>query len=128
MQQRPNVVGLKLCQQAIVQKDTHNVTLVNCFRKLSFARFPGQARPFAICVVLTDGLGTGKAELTITSLVDLEEVWSRSWNIRFPDPLAERWFVVPVNACEFTHPGRYQVGLTIDGEPIARSVFRILSE
>ena len=126
MHQQPNVVGLKLCQQAIVEESTRNVSLVNCFRRLSFAVFPAKARPFSICAVLTDGLGEGKLTLTIESLEDLKEVWTRSWNATFHDPLIERWFLVPVNDCIFPQSDSYQVGLTIDGEPVARTLLQIL--
>jgi hypothetical protein len=59
MLQPPNVVGLKLCQQVIVEEESRNVTLVNCFRKLSFAEFPAKAVRFFICVVLREGRARG---------------------------------------------------------------------
>ena len=37
MQRPPTVVGLKLCQLAIVEENTRHATLANCFQKLSFA-------------------------------------------------------------------------------------------
>ena len=42
MQKQPTVVGLKVCHEAIVQEGTRNVTLVNCFRELSFSSFPAE--------------------------------------------------------------------------------------
>jgi hypothetical protein len=83
MLQRPNVVGLKSCQQVIVEEHTHNVTLVNCFRNMSFAQFPAQADEFLVSFVLTDGKGRGTLTVRITSLVDLEAIWSRSWDATF---------------------------------------------
>jgi hypothetical protein len=127
MQRQPTVVGLKLCQHAIVQEKTRNVTLVNCFHRLSFAAFPAQARPFTVCAVLTDGLGEGELTLTMTSLEDMEDVWTRSWKARFHDPLKELWFLMPVAACTFPQPGRYQAELSLDGEPTAQSIFQVLS-
>src|SRR5580698_7092978 len=101
MQKQPTLVGLKLCQHAIVEENTRHVTLVNCFRKLSFAVFPARANPFSACAVLTDGLGDGKLTLSITSLEDWQEVWTRSWNVVFRDPLSERWFIMPATDCTF---------------------------
>ena len=40
MIQRPNAVGLLLCQQAIVEEHTQNLTLVNTFRRLVLDSFP----------------------------------------------------------------------------------------
>ncbi len=90
IQRPPTVVGLKLCQHAIVEEKTRNVTVVNCFHKLSLATFPAQSKPFSACVVLTDGLGDSRLSLTVTSLEHWEEVWTRSWNVVFRDPLTER--------------------------------------
>ncbi len=128
MQQQPNVVGLKLCEQPIVQEGTRNVTLVNCFRKLSFAEFPAHSDPFYVCVVLTDGLGDYRLTLTIVSLADLGDVWSQTWNVNFSDQVAEHWILLPVNDCEFPEEGAYQVELNIDGEPAARTVLRIIAD
>ena len=65
MQKHPTVVGLKVCHEAIVEEKSRNVTLVNCFRELSFAAFPATARPFVACVVLTDGRGHGKLSVVL---------------------------------------------------------------
>jgi hypothetical protein len=63
--------------------------------------------------------------LAINSLVDLEEVWSRSWSLAFTDPLAERWFAVPVDDCEFPEEGSYEVELAADGDPIGRALLQV---
>jgi Family of unknown function (DUF6941) len=125
MQRRPTVVGLKVCETAIVQEKTRNVTLVNCFRKLSYAAFPAQASPFTVCAVLTDGLGTAELTLTIKSLVDLDVVWVHSWRAKFKDPLKELWFLMPVNNCVIGQPGAYQVGLAIDEDLAAQTIVRV---
>ncbi len=78
MKQQPIVVGLKVCEQAIVQEGTRHVTLVNCFRKLAFEEFPAHANTFRVCLALTDGIGEGTLTLTVTSLQDLEIVWDGS--------------------------------------------------
>ena len=46
MQRQPIAIGLRLCQHAIVEEKTRNITLVNCFRKLTFATFPAEAASF----------------------------------------------------------------------------------
>jgi Family of unknown function (DUF6941) len=125
MQRRPTVVGLKVCETAIVQEKTRNVTLVNCFRKLSYPTFPARASPFTVCAVLTDGLGSAELTLTIKSLVDLDVIWSHSWRATFKNPLKELWFLMPVNDCEIVQPGTYQVGLAVDKELAAQTIIRV---
>jgi hypothetical protein len=128
MQRQPTVVGLKLCEHAIVQEGTRNVTLVNCFRKRSFAAFPAQVPAFSVCAVLTNGRGEGALTVTVTSLEDMEEVWTNSWKVKFNDPLRELWFLLPVTNCPFPEAGRYQVELTIDGDPTARTLLPVFEK
>lgn len=123
----PIAVGLKLCQHAIVEEKTRHVTLVNCFRKLSFADFPVRANRFSVCVILTDGSGDVRLTLTILSLEDFDIVWTQSWNVTIEDRVAERWLLLPVKNCVFPGIGLYQVGLTIGGKPIARTLLQIES-
>ena len=119
------MVGLKLCQQAIVQEGTRNVTLVNCFRRLPFKRFPAEAKLFFVCVVLTDGMGVADLKVSVVSLDDMKDIWTNRWSVRFADPIAERWFTFPVGECSFPKAGTYQVELTINGEPAARTLLRV---
>ena len=125
MQKLPAVVGLKVCHEAIVQETTRNVTMVNCFRELSFASFPAPARPFVACAVLTDGKGEGELSLAITELDDLADIWNESWPITMTDMLKEVWYVLPVSGCVFRSPGRYQVSLSVDGDWLAQTTLRI---
>ena len=125
MQKLPSVVGLKVCQQAIVQEETRNVTLVNCFRDLSFRSFPAASRSFVACAVLTDGKGDGYLFLAISELDDLHDIWNESWEISMTDELKELWYVLPVSGCVFPRPGRFQVSLSIDGEWLAQTVVRV---
>jgi hypothetical protein len=48
--------------------------------------------------------------------------------LRFPDPVAERWFLFPVESCEFPQEGSYQVELIIDGESVGRTMFRVFND
>ena len=123
----PTVIGLKLCQQAIVEEKTRNVTLVNCLRELSVASFPARIRPLTACIVLSDGMGEGKLSLTIASLgnEDMPEIWTGRWNLTLKNPVKEHWLFLPVENLVLTYPGRYQVALTIDQEPIARTVLEV---
>ena len=128
MIQRPNAVGLKVCQQAIVEERTRHVTLVNCFRKLTFATFPAPGVAFTVCVVLTDGIGEFDLHLAIAPLSTLEDLAVRSWKAKFSDPLKERWFLVPFHNWHFPAPESYQVHLRIGQEVVAQAIFKVVQK
>jgi hypothetical protein len=57
MVQRPNVVGLLVCEKTIVEENTRNITTVNHFTRLRVDSFPSPPQRFTVYSVLTDGLG-----------------------------------------------------------------------
>ena len=126
MRKQPTVVGLKVCQHAIVQEKTRNVTLVNCFRHLRFADFPTRPTAFTVCIVLTDGRGEGELLLRICDLDDMEVIWTESRKAKLKDPLKEIWYLLPVSDCVFSRPGKYEISLAVDGQHAAQTVFQVL--
>lgn len=56
---QPQVLGLTLCEKAIVEEGTKNITLVSAFTRLVSEEFPTLRQRFALHTVLTGGLGTG---------------------------------------------------------------------
>src|SRR5205085_11716428 len=87
MLQLPNVVGLTLCEQAITDLNTRNLTLVNSFTRLRCSTFPSPPQRFVVSTVLTDGLGDATRTLVVSRLDPLEEVAERHWRMRSTDPL-----------------------------------------
>ncbi len=65
MAQIPTVIGLLLCEQAIIEERTHNVTLVNCFTQYKVSLFPSERQRFAVFAVLTDGFGDIELKLVV---------------------------------------------------------------
>ena len=57
MIQPPLAVGLKVCQHALLDVYTKQVSLVNCVRRLRFVDFPAVPQSLTVCAVLNDGLG-----------------------------------------------------------------------
>lgn len=128
MIQVPIAIGLKVCQNAIVEEKTRNVTLVNCFRRLRFRDFPSPSRPFTVCAVVRNGRGVIRFSLAITPLSTWEDLWTRAWSARFDHPLQEMWFMVPIADLTFPEPGRYEVRLMAEGEMIAQNTVEVLEE
>jgi hypothetical protein len=128
MLQRPNVVGLTLCEQVIIEEKTHNVTVVNSVSRYRSRTFPTPPQRFVVYAVLTDGMGEGAMSLIISRLDTLEDIEERHWRMRFPNPLSVVRLVFRFANVSFPVPGRYQLSLFADGEWVAQSVVRILSE
>lgn len=125
MVQRPSAVGLTLCRLVIVEQNTHNVTLASTFQRLEFKSFPATPEPFNAYTVLTDGLGDISLDLVVSRCDTLDEIYVRSFQLRFIDPLRQvrLWWLL--RSCSFPVPGAYQFGLQADGEPITQSVLRV---
>lgn len=125
MIQRPVAIGLALCEQAIVEETTRNVTLVNCFTRLNLREFPTVAQRLTVYAALTDGLGEARISLIVTRLDTLEEVYVYHDRLSFPDPLQEVRLLFRLQDCSFPAPGRYQVTLLADGELVAQHAFPV---
>ena len=125
MIQRPNAVGLFPCREIVVEDRTRNVTLVNTFKSLHLGTFPSLATPFVVYTVLTDGIGDVKLELTISRGDTLEEIYHKSYDLVFDDPLYQLRLWWQIKSCNFPQPGLYQVTLLGSRELIAQCVFMV---
>src|SRR5437588_2389454 len=127
MIQRPTSVGLLLCEAAVIEEKTRNVTLVNQFTQLQFDAFPSVPRPFTVCSLLTDGLGEANLFLRIVTLDTLEDIYLRSWTMMFRNPLSQVRLLLRVRHCSFPLAGPYQFALEADGDMIAQCVLQVNS-
>lgn len=124
----PIVLGLTVCEKAIVEEGTRNVTLVSTFTKLLVDSFPTPPQKFTAHVVLTEGVGTGIIDLVISSLETNREVSQRRVSIRFPDRLMEMRLLFNVANCVFPAPGAYQLMLVLDGECLALRRIQVVAK
>ncbi len=124
----PIVLDLTVCEKAIVEEGTRNVTLVSAFTKLLVDSFPTPPQKFTAYVVLTEGLGTGTIDLVVSSLDTNREVHQRRFTIRFPDQLMEMRLVFNVTNCVFPAPGAYQLILLLDGECLAMRRIQVVAK
>jgi hypothetical protein len=116
----PIVLGLTICEKAIVEEGTRNVTIVSTFTRLVVDEFPSPPQRFSVYSVLTEGLGDGTILLTVTNLETDEEVDRIERSFRFPDRLAEIRLLFRIRECSFPVEGTYQITLYIDGEWLAQ--------
>lgn len=64
-------------------------------------------------------------EVVITDVNEDATVFRYQGRLNFANPLAEYRLRVNVRNCEFIAPGKYQVSLFINGEPLGRKLFRL---
>lgn len=124
---RPVAIGLAVCEQVIVEEKTHNITLVNCFKRLYLREFPSPLQRFAVHTILTDGHGAGKIHLAIVRLETLEDIYTRDIQVTFLDPLREVRLLFRLPPLPFPTAGRYEINLLVDGEPLTRQVIQIVA-
>jgi hypothetical protein len=121
----PLALGLTVCEKAIIEDGTRDVTLVSIFRERLVDGFPSPPQSFTVYAVLTDGLGDAIMEFVISNLETDAEIYRRRFAIRFPDRLVELRLLLRVKKCSFPTPGKYQVTLLVDGDWIAQCHMRI---
>lgn len=123
----PVAVGLIICERAIVEEGTKNVSLISTFRRLRVQEFPATPRPFCVFATLLDGEGDATINLEITDTATGEDIYMQSRSISFPNRLTEVHVLFHVNNCEFSSPGVYQVALYVDGDWVAHRLLSVTS-
>jgi hypothetical protein len=116
----PIVLGLTICEKAIVEEGTRNVTIVSTFTRLLMEEFPFPPQRFSVYAVLTEGIGDATILLTVTNLETDEEVDRIERSLRFPDRLAEVRLLFQIRECSFPIEGTYQITLYLDGDWLAQ--------
>lgn len=126
MIQRPVAIGLTVCEQAIIEEKTRNLTLVNCFRRLHVREFPATAQRLVAHAILTDGLGTGTMQFVVTPLDTLEDIYTHETKVSFANPLQEiRVVFRPSSALIFPRAGKYEINLLVDGQSVVHRVVEV---
>ncbi len=124
MIKRPVAIDLIVCEQMIVEEKTHNVTLVNCLKRLKVRKVPSEPQRLVLFALLTDGLGAGEFRLTVSRPDTLEEILRRETRATFPDSL-QHVRVFFRASLSFPIEGRYQIDLLADEEAIASRIFEV---
>jgi len=124
----PVAIGLKMCQQVVIEETTRHVTLVNRLRRLVVESFPSAAKELVVCAILTDGLSEMDLTLEIASLVSMDSVHSFTWKIKLGEALRETWCHLKLNRVAFPENGRYQVSLLANREFVAQMTLDVVSK
>ena len=87
----PIVLGFELCEKAIVEEQTRNVTLVNTFLSVWAKDFPSPQEPFVASVVVTAGVGSVTMDLIVMRLETGEEVYVDRFAVRVSRSTGGNW-------------------------------------
>ena len=121
----PSAWRLVLCEQAVVEEKTRNVTLVNSFSRLRCPSFPSPAARFVTYALLSGELGDATMSLVVSRLDTLEDVHEARWQMKFRDRLRPIRLVLRLSRLSFPAPVRYQFSLMADGEEVAQTVLEV---
>jgi hypothetical protein len=122
---RPRAIDFLVCDYFILDERTKNVSLIGCFNRLRLPEFPFAASRFYVFALLTDGLGEGLLELTLSHLASEEEIFRLETTIRLPHRFTELRVPFPIVECYFPEPGAYLFTLLIDNEIIGERRFEV---
>src|SRR5439155_9729276 len=98
MSQRPAGVSLVLCELAIVDDRTRNVTAASCFSRRVVEGPLAFMPPFYVVATLAGGHGTMPATLVLERLDTLEVTYERAFTLHLTDPLQEQTGIFRVRA------------------------------
>lgn len=115
----PTVLGLMVCEQTIIDKDTNNVSLINCFTRKQLERFPSDPQRMSVAAFLVGCVGRLKIDLAVRRLDTLDELFRRSFVAQFSDRLAEVRLLCRFR-CSFPVAGAYNISLEAGGDVLAQ--------
>jgi hypothetical protein len=123
----PRAQGLTLCDYVMREERTLKVSLVGTFTGIRTDEFPSTPRPFCVFAALTDGLGEGTLELTITHLASDEEILRLQRTINFPNRFMDVQVLFRLSEVSFPEEGIYLFSLSVDEDTIAQRRVRVYS-
>jgi hypothetical protein len=85
--QRPSALGLMLCDQIIIDRDSMKPSLIGLFTGMGCSRFPSTPRQIEVFADLTDGQGQIDLVLVVSHLETNEQLSTYKMPQEFPSPL-----------------------------------------
>jgi hypothetical protein len=117
---------MTFCEKVIVEEESKNVTLVNCFSKLTVPHCPSPVVPLIVFAVLSDGQGKGTIELLLKPLQGEQVIGRWQAPVQLPDRSAEARVRFGIRDLSFPAPGKYQFTMLVDGEWIAQRNIEVI--
>ncbi len=123
--QRPSALGMTLCDQIIIDRDTLKLTLVGILTGIACEQFPSFPQPIDVFVDLTDGQGNITLNLVVICLDTDEEIRNERIIQEFRNPLQVVTLIMRLRLLSFPTPGNYLFELQADGEAICHRRLRV---
>jgi hypothetical protein len=119
---------LVLCELAIVDEKTRNITPVSCFSRRVVEGPITLMPPFYVVAAFVNGHGATPAKLVIERLDTLEITYERDFTLNFADSLQELSGIFRLRPPVIPVFGYYQAVLSVGGDVIAQKRFSILAK
>src|SRR5947209_4556589 len=116
MNETPVLRQLLVCEKLIVERDSNNVSLINCHSIRRAAHFPSRPISFGVYGLLTNGYGSFTIHLDITRMDTGELIFQRVFPMVFPDRLRATDFACRINGFVFPIEGHYEIVLKANQE------------
>lgn len=121
----PTAVGLFVCQQVIIDKDTLNPSCIGIFTRFAVDQLPSVPRPISVFASLTDAHGNGTMQIVISELAEGHRIYGQTWPITFPDRLTVVNVRIRLTQLSFPKVGQYAFSLLVDDDIIAERTLTV---
>jgi hypothetical protein len=127
LQSRPLALSLQVCEKVVIEAETRNLTLVNCFTQRVVESDPPEPISFIVCSNLIGGRGQMSLHVRVESLEGFDIIAERTGVISFRDPFHEIRLRVSMQEVSFPTEGGYQIVLLVDEKVVASRKIEIVS-
>lgn len=122
----PHCTALLICEKVSVSQITGAVSLHNLIEEFRLRSFPGRSSRFTIYLQVYDGIGRYSLSVEINDLGDDSSIAvAKVPDLDFPDRLAKIAVTIPIDSVPLPRPGRYELVVFVDGQPLPRQHFNV---
>jgi hypothetical protein len=122
----PRCKAILLCEKAIIEAGTQQVSLIGITDTLMVPGLPGVLQPFSVYLQLTDGIGHYQASVEFRDLAeDIVMARAAVGTVKWDDRLETINLIMPVRPIEVQRTGAYDLVVLADGQEIERRRFTV---
>jgi hypothetical protein len=123
---KPALKSLLLCDQIIQEMGTQKKSLIGVFQNISPPRFPYVHPSLGLYASFTDAAGAYTIEVRVVNLsTDVTLTAATLPELQVHDRLAPAEICIQMQMLQFQAPGKYEVQLYANGEPIGSRDFTV---
>ncbi len=122
----PQCKAILLCERAIREAGTNQVSLIGLVRKFVVPRLPAQTQPVTAYLQLVEGIGRYNISAEVRDLTTGQVLAQGGGaTVEFQDRLAILDFLLPLPPLPLTHEGSFDVVVFANGQEIDRQKFTV---